>query len=181
MITLKIKKPEGFDGESQVHDFPVINLVARKSVDGNVLIFDHPYIDIIISTSKNKIVSFPKDSVEEDVYNSQMKMLEFMKNKGVIVYDSIQAGNVYGALEASIPENADYADPIEAALYTIGRFIEKEKPAMEYVSKYKKDLKRDLIDPSAEHSTELGEVPHADAKGDLDPRKINYGSPWRAY
>ena len=182
MITITVNKPDGFDDEEmKQEDFPVIHLVARRSVDGNILIFDHPHIDIIVATGKNKIISFPKDSVEEDVWNSQMKLFDFMRNKGVLVFDSVQGGNVYGALEATLPEGDQSVDVVEATLYTIARFIEEEKPALDFVADYKKGLKDELLDPSAEDSTELGEVPHTDEKGDLDFRKINYGSPWRAY
>ena len=33
---------------------------ARKTIDGNILIFDHPDTNIMINPTKSKIVSLPK-------------------------------------------------------------------------------------------------------------------------
>ena len=35
----------------------VVELKARKSLDGDIMIFDHPEIDIIVSGKKNKILA----------------------------------------------------------------------------------------------------------------------------
>ena len=38
-----------------------LELDMRKSMNGDLMIFDHGDVDIIISTKKNKVVVFPKD------------------------------------------------------------------------------------------------------------------------
>ena len=39
---------------------PRVNLKARKTLDGNILILDHEDIDIVLVSGKNKCVTFPK-------------------------------------------------------------------------------------------------------------------------
>ena len=49
-------------------DTPVVvnlELKARKTLDGNIMIFDHQEIDIVLMPQKNKIVTFAKDDFSE--------------------------------------------------------------------------------------------------------------------
>ena len=40
-----------------------VSLKMRKTLDGNLMIFDHPEIDIVILPKKKKVVTFPKTIV----------------------------------------------------------------------------------------------------------------------
>ena len=69
-ITLKIK----------IAGAPVekILLKARKTIDGNIIIPDHPDMDIMIIPAKNKIVSLPKEDLDDELYDSQKRYLIFL-------------------------------------------------------------------------------------------------------
>ena len=69
-----------------------LEIDARKSVSGDVMIFDHGDIDIVLSSSKNKVVAFPKESINDLTYGAQNRLFTFLKNKGLVVPESIQAG-----------------------------------------------------------------------------------------
>ena len=42
-------------------------LKAKKTLDGNIIIFDHDDIDIILRPEQKKIVTFKKDDVNGDI------------------------------------------------------------------------------------------------------------------
>ena len=66
------------------------------------------------------------------------------------------------------------------ALINISKFIDEERPYFEFAEKFG-DLAVDrYTDPGQEESTELGEVPHEEVKGNLRPG-YNYGPYWQNY
>jgi len=141
-------------------------LKIRKGLNGNIMIFDHEDIDIII-TGANKILTLPKDIMNERVYSAQNKMFKFLVRKGVIFPESIRAGNVYGSMEAKIMDASEdlSMNPVDFAILAVARWIEEERPFFMYHQASEiQDIKR-LTEPDEEESTELGEVPHAATKG----------------
>ena len=93
-------------------------------------------------------------------------MLEFLRTNGIVDYDSIQGGNVYGSMEGKIMDS-ETIHPIKAALYSLSEWFKTEQPYMSGTTAYD-DLQDDaLISPSSEESTELGDVPAADKKGSI--------------
>ena len=44
------------------------SLKAKKTLDGNIIIFDHKDIDIVVKPEKNKVVTFKKDEVNSERY-----------------------------------------------------------------------------------------------------------------
>ena len=52
-------------------------LQARRTLNGDVLIFDHEDIDIAIMPEKKKIVALSKDLMGDHVYGSQNRLLTF--------------------------------------------------------------------------------------------------------
>ena len=42
-----------------------LEMDVRKSMNGDLMIFDHGDIDIVLSTAKNKIIAFPKDTMND--------------------------------------------------------------------------------------------------------------------
>ncbi|MAF26039.1 hypothetical protein CL634_10780 [bacterium] len=147
-----------------------ISLKIRKTLDGDFVIYDHEDLDIIISPPAGKIIAFPKDTVDEEVYHSQMRLFNFLAKKGVTDRSTIQAGNVYNAIEARVLEaSKEDVDSIEVIIYTISKFIEEERPHYARKRNFEDSEEDRLADPSDEESTELGEVPHAETKGAITP------------
>ena len=62
-----------------------VTLDARKTLDGNLMVFDHEDVDIVLVPSSNKIMVFPKDLMEERIYHTQDRFFYFLRKKGVIV------------------------------------------------------------------------------------------------
>lgn len=139
---------------------------VRKALNGDLLVFDHADIDIVLMVEKKKIVAFPKDLMSEVVYGAESRLMEWMRRSGIIEYDSIQGGNVYGSLEGKIHESKE-RDPIKSTIYQLSEWIKSETPS----SKMKKghdDMMQDAqLEPDEENHTELGEVPHAEEKGSI--------------
>ena len=60
-IKITIKKGE----ESAV---VTLEMNIRKALNGDLMIFDHGDIDIVLSSGTNKIVAFPKETMNDLVY-----------------------------------------------------------------------------------------------------------------
>ncbi len=138
----------------------------RKALNGDLLVFDHADIDIVLMVEKKKLVAFPKDLMSEVVYGAESRLMEWMRKNGIVEYDSIQGGNVYGSLEGKIHESKE-RDSIKSTIYQLSEWIKSEAPS----SKMKKghdDMMQDAqLQPDEENHTELGEVPHAEEKGSI--------------
>ena len=145
-----------------------IELNARKSLDGNIMVFDHEDIDIVLMPTVFKIVTFPKEDMNDDVYSTQDRLFKYLSKKGVISQQTIQGGSVYGSLEAQIRQS-DKVNVLEMALFLIGKFIEDEKPYFMHDKAYEKELEKYFLEPEDEDSTELGEVPSQGEKGSMPP------------
>tara|TARA_R110000824_G_scaffold67386_6_gene174650 strand:- start:137 stop:688 length:552 start_codon:yes stop_codon:yes gene_type:complete len=158
-----------------------LELKARKSLDGNIMIFDHEEMDIVVFPKANKVATFAKSDFSEMVYNAQNRLFEFLKRKGVIDYESVKGGSVYGSIEGSIPESIDEdINSIDYAIYGIYKFLKEEKPYYNYIDDYEEMLDDYFTDPTQEDSTELGEVPQSTDKGSIKPG-YNYNPYWMSY
>lgn len=161
-----------------------IDLNSRKSIDGNIIIYSHPEIDIMISPLKLKVITFPKSSLNDYVYDVQKRFFDFLRNKGAITYDSVQGGNVYGSIEATYPEESEYGDPTQYLLLTVYKFLKQDVPNTSYVRSIKDDREEKMTDPVASETTELGEIPHEEEKGEMDVRVTNSyktATAWRIF
>ena len=138
----------------------------REALNGDLLIFDHRDIDIVISKDQKKIVAFAKDLMTEVVYGAESRLFEYLRKKGVISYDSIQGGNVYGSLEGKILDSKNH-DIIEVSIINIAEWIEEEKPMMKIADAYDDLLDQHLTDPDEDESTPLGKVPQEAEKGSM--------------
>ena len=141
-------------------------LELRRALNGDLLIFDHADIDIVVLKEKKKIVAFAKDIMSEIVYGAENRLFEYLRKKGIIAYDSIQGGNVYGSLEGALLESKE-VDPVKAALYQISEWITTERPYFESAQAHDDMMDDALLDPNDENSTELGEVPQEEEKGSI--------------
>jgi hypothetical protein len=147
-----------------------VELKIRKTLDGDLIIYDHEDIDIVVSPQKLKVITFPKINSDEGSYHSQMRFFEFLQEKGTIARDSVQGGSVYNAVEGQIPDAASPGvNAVEVTILTISEFLDLERPYFARKEEYE-EMERDrLTEPTDEDSTRLGEVPHADQKGGLYP------------
>ena len=147
-------------------------LNIREAHNGDLMIFDHPDIDIVLMVEKKKVVTFAKDLATDVVYGTSSRLMEVLRKKGVIAYETIQGGNVYGSLEGQLlemknPEMKEKMFPL--VLNQISEWIESERPYFETVHEYEQMYDDSLTHPDKEDSTELGEVPQDEKKGSIRP------------
>lgn len=144
----------------------VFELNARENLNGDLMIYDHKDIDIVLMQENKKIIAFAKDMLTDNVYGAESRLFEFLRKKGIIAYDSIQGGNIYGSMEAKILDSKKY-DSVKSALLNIAEWFKEEKPMMDYVDSHDDLMDDALLNPDDEHATELGEVPHEEEKGSI--------------
>jgi len=154
----------------------VFHMQARKALNGDIMIFDHKDIDIVLMPEKSKVVAFAKDMMSEVVYGAESRLMEFLRKAGIIEYDSIQGGNVYGSLEGKIHESTDL-DVMKVTIYQISEWLNTEKPYMAADEAHDDMFQDHLLGKEAEKTTELGEVPQAEEKGSIDNFGI-YSPAW---
>ena len=151
-----------------------LKINARRTLDGNVMIFDHQDIDIVLMPEKKKIVAFAKDQLSDQVYESQDRLFKFLVRKGIIDFNSVQGGNIYSSMEASILESKDY-NSTQMALMSIGKFIEEEKPFFEFEKAFDAEEEKRLADPGPEASTDFDPERHKSRQGSIPPSVQAYG------
>lgn len=157
--------------EAGGHEPITMELVARKTIDGNIIICDHKDVDVVLVPGDSKIIAFPKKSMDDSIYATQNSLFEYLSEKGIIKRESVKAGDAYASLEAEYPE-AVQGNTTQLVLFSIGKWIQEEKPVMEMEQYYEEEWEERLTDPEDEDSTELGEVPHKPEKGTIDPSRI---------
>ena len=157
-----------------------VYLKIRSTLGGDYMIFDHPLYDIAIMPGKNKIVTFVRKNSKIDAYSSQDDFFEFLRQKGMIIPDSIQGGNVYGSLEGQYPPSSDGRDHGQVAIFTIGKFIEEEKPYYTAKDNLDDTMEDWWLDASEEDTTNLGEIPQAQVKGSI-PKGMERMHGYRVY
>tara|TARA_R110002020_G_scaffold82416_1_gene204038 strand:+ start:10035 stop:10541 length:507 start_codon:yes stop_codon:yes gene_type:complete len=162
MIKIKIGGPQA-----------TVELNARKALDGSLLIMDHQKIDIAVMPKEMKVVTFPKTTSTEDVYDYQNRLLELLADKGIIDRSSIQGGNVFRSLEASVFES-EQINSFQAAVYVISEFLNYEAEHEKIADRYEKELEDMYTHPSDRDSTEYGEVPQYAEKGSMRPGYYYY-------
>ncbi|MAH46940.1 hypothetical protein CMI37_14005 [Candidatus Pacearchaeota archaeon] len=158
-----------------------LELQARQSLNGDVMIFDHGDIDIVLSPTNNTVTVFPKETMNDLVYGAQNRLMAHLTKRGILVPESIQGGSFYGAVEGTIqqPLEETISGP-KLALINVSMFIDEERPYfenMEAIVSMDDDM---LVHPDKEYSTELGEVPQSIDQGSIrtgyirDPYSLNY-------
>lgn len=150
----------------------------RRTLDNNIIVSDHPDVDIVIMPQKMKIVTFVKDSMDDSIYQTQDRFFKYMQRKGAILPESIRGGNVFGSVEGKIapPEKKMPVD--EICLLLVSKFIEEEKPAFTYEQEIEDMTIDNMTNPDSNQTTELGKVPHAAEKGSIpihQVRRYAYG------
>ena len=145
-----------------------VRLDIRKTLDGNLIIADHPDIDIVLMPGKSKVLVLAKKLNSGVVYGAQNRLLGFLQERGVIEPDSIQGGNVYASLEAMIPA-APELPTIKITILNVAKWLDEERPSIEFLDHYESEVVDDYTDPDKEHSTALGQVSQASTKGSIRP------------
>ena len=167
-MSIKIKIAGEDAGESEKIPQATVKLDIRRTLDGNLIVQDHPYIDIIINSKSSKFLVLSKIAMDDRTYYTQNKFFDFLYKRGVIDPGTIQAGNIYSSMECVIPQKMDKGpDPVEVLLLSIHLFLELEKPSFEYEERLKQSQDEEIVNPDTENSTELGEVPHNARKGSM--------------
>lgn len=159
-------------GAAAVKPTPSIRLELdiRKSLSGDLMIFDHADIDIVLSAKNNKITAFPKETMNDLVYGAQNRLFAHLRKKGIVIAESVQGGSYYGAMEGQI--EAPYSDKINAAkfaLINISKFIDEERPYFENVEAQIAGFDDEMTSPNKADSSELGDVPQKDQQGSIRP------------
>jgi len=153
-----------------------VELNARRALNGDIMIFDHDLIDVVISPNNNKITSFPKDIMKRETYPVQENFHKFLVKKGITDPGSIQSGNVYSSIESKIFEsNIEGIDAIQSAIFITSLFMQNEQADILTRQDMERNFDLHLLSPDEEDSTELGEIPQSDRKGSMDSRISPYG------
>ena len=151
----------------------IISLEVRKTLDGKIMILDHMHMDIVLDPVLKKITVFPKNELSDEVYSYQSSYFKFLTNAGIVLPESVQAGNVFGSLEGIYPDAIQEGiDSAQVILYSTKQFLDKHSPALEAQEFIENEFDDYLIDPTSEDSTELGEVPEEPKKGSISPSRI---------
>jgi len=163
--------------EQEVEQEPQITMkaVARRTLDGNIAIFDHPYVDIIVIPEKSKVLVLAADELSDDVYDVQHRMFEFLRKKGAINPESIKGGNVYGSMEAKYAsKGAQGENPSQVIIFNITKWLEEDKEMYEYIERYQDEEMEDLLEPNEENSTDYdyAKSTHKDQKGHIPKQQM---------
>jgi hypothetical protein len=172
-INVSIKREEDESGQIKVKVVPTnpdlkprtIELAARRAVDGKIMVFDHNLIDVVIAPEEGKVITFSKTNQNDLAYEAQDRLFSFMQTKGLIMPESVKAGNIYGSLEASYPVESKYADTTNVALYLVYEFMQDESRFLDLKRDVEREEEERIFDPNSADSTELGEIPHEERKG----------------
>lgn len=168
-------------GDEANRKLVTLEMDVRKSLNGDLMIFGHGEIDIVLSPTKNTVVAFPKEIMSDYVYGAQNRLFTFLRKRGVVIPESIQGGSFYGSFEAKMekPKNEDIS-AAKLLLVNIANFIDEERPYFESTEAIISMTDDEFIDPDNEDSTKLGEVPQAVKQGSIrkgfirDPYSLNY-------
>lgn len=142
------------------------DILARETLNGDIMIFEHRDIDIVIMQEKKKIVAFAKEMLNDNVYGAEKRLFDHLRKTGIVQFDSIQGGSVYGSMEAVVLDSKKF-DPMKSAFIQISEWCKAEKPSSEFLEAHDNMMQDNMLSPDDEHATELGEVPHEEEKGSI--------------
>ena len=167
-ITIKNQLP------LDVMENEIRNLDMRRSLSGQIMVFNHIDMDIVLDEQAGKITAYSKKDFGELVYKSQNRLFDFLFKKGVVLPESVKGSNVFGSIEAAYPKEAKVDNLTEIVLYNIAGFMESEQDyikSFEYTDEVEDSR---ILHPDKEDSTKLGEVPQEEKKGTLSPGYPGY-------
>jgi len=159
-------EPQGVKIEIVEKDQIDFKLMTRDAINGDIMILDHKDIDIVLQQKDGKIITFAKDTISDFTYGAESRLMEFMRKKGILEYDSIQGGNIYGSLEGKLMESKD-VEVNKVVLKVISEWMATEESYLKGSTAYDDMSDDHLLSPDGEYSTELGEVPAEEQKGSI--------------
>jgi hypothetical protein len=71
-----------------------IKLKVRKTLGNQLVVEDHPDVDIVIYPDSNKILALAKHVTNEEVYDTQDRLFLLLRNEGLIEPQSVRSGYV---------------------------------------------------------------------------------------
>jgi hypothetical protein len=157
-----------------VMESEIKNLDIKRSLSGQIMVFNHIDMDIVLDEKQGKITAYTKKDFGELVYKSQNRLFDFLFRKGVVFPESVKGSNVFGALEGAYPTDGSADNLTEIVLFNIANFMQEEQgyiKSFEHVDDMEDER---LLHPDKEDSTELGEVPQEEKKGTLSPGNPGY-------
>lgn len=150
-----------------------ITLEMRKTLDGKIMILDHRDMDIIIDTAKKQIITFPKEAMSDEVYQTQNKYFNHLAEAGIVERDSIHAGNVFASIQGTYPDSdLNGVSPAQVVLLSTHKFIQEERPRFEQEEWLENEMEDYYVYPTPEDSTPLGQVPEKPQKGTINPANM---------
>ena len=175
-VKIKIVSDQDTDQDTEQDDGVTIEIVekdeinfklmTRSAVNGDIMILDHKDIDIVLKQDEGKILTFAKETISDYTYGAEARLLEFMRKNGILEYDSIQGGNIYGSLEGKLMKSED-VEVNKVALKIISEWMTTEESYLKGTTAYDDMSDEHLLSPDGEYSTELGEVPAEEKKGSI--------------
>ncbi len=144
------------------------DIQISRTLSGDYMLKEHPELDIIVMPQKSKILVLAKEDQSDRTYITQEKLFDYMIKKGVVLPETVIAGNVYGSLQGNfVPEPPGGENPVQVVIYNLATFIEQERPMIIRDKEIEKNWEKSLLKPDTEDSTELGEVPAEEFKGSI--------------
>ena len=114
--------------------------------------------------------------MDDSIYDAQDRLFDYLSKKGVVKRESIEAGDVYASVQSEYPESIEGTNTTQLVMFSVGKWIEEERPGMEMEEYYENEIENRLVNPDDEESTELGEVPHKEKQGSVSKiGRNNYG------
>lgn len=135
-----------------------IGLKISKTLDGNLLINDHRYMDIVVVPKEGRIITMPKPYAEKDVYDYQKDLMYYLFKNGVSDAMSPEGGPFIGMVETTYPVESD-VDSLQVSLLLISEYIAKSKDDERVADEYDKNIEDNFVDPPDDETTKYGEIP----------------------
>jgi hypothetical protein len=134
-----------------------VPLKISRTMDGNLIIDDHDYMDIVISPSEGTISIFPKPYAERDVYEYQKDLLYFLFKAGITSATGARGTSTFGMIE--IPYSVGSSiNPLQTVLYGISQYLKKTSADEDISKEYDENIEDRFTNPSDAESTEAGEI-----------------------
>ena len=148
-------EPQGVKIEIVEKDRIEFKLMTRSAINGDIMILDHKDIDIVLQQKDSKIITFAKETISDYTYGAEARLMEFMRKKGVLEYDSIQGGNIYGSLEGKLMTSED-VEVNKVALKVISEWMSTEDSYLTGATAYDDMSDDHVLSRDGEYSTQLG-------------------------
>ena len=148
-------------------EYPVVSkgVNVKRSLSGELLFMSHPHLDLVVK--ENKVIAFSKNGkYTDEAYAAMKRLFDFLARKGIVFFDSIQGGNIYGSLEGKLQQSLDDEAVKQLVIFQVGVFLETENDEI-YDDYYEQEVDDWYTEPTAEDSTALGKVPQEPKKGSI--------------